>query len=98
MNKQRDLDLFRDKLGLDQWTISENVKAPFAESLRQYCKKNGYEFHVEIDYTDNFATLYMTCDRDIVTVSGYVDQQSLSQPDKLDMLEDSAAQKLIRKN
>ena len=94
-SRQELLDEFRAKLKLERWIISESVKAPFAESLREYCRKNEFEFHVEVEYEKCVATLYMTFDTHTVTVSGKVEHQSIKYPDELDNLEDLAAKHLV---
>ena len=94
-SRQFELNRFRNKLGLSPWMIDKRTKAPFSESLREYCRYNDINYHVEVDCSKKLVDLYMTVGNDTVTVSGKVGNQSMSYPDELDQLEDTAAKQLI---
>jgi len=88
------LNNFRAILGLKPISIKNVVKTPFADSLREYSMKNDVNFHVEIEYDDNIATIHMTFMDNTTSVSGLVKSQSLTYPDDLDKLEEFAAKRL----
>jgi len=98
--RQKELDKFRNELGLSKWKINENTQAPFMESLREYVYKNPVErmFHCEMTYHENGKVeVLMTFMNSFIRVSGIVQTQSFEDRDELNEMQDIAAKKLKNK-
>jgi hypothetical protein len=98
--RQQELDVFRKKLGLEQWTIDKTTKCPFSESLKEYSRINNlrYSYHVEMEYhDDDMVTVSMTFKNTVIKISGKVESQDIYFRDALDDLQDEAAKKIIKK-
>lgn len=93
--RQKHLDYYRTKLNQHPWFIKTTTKAPFLESLRQYCIDNDIDFHLEIQYDNNNATLYMTVDGSVESLSRDIGTCNFSNRDELDDLEDELAKKFM---
>lgn len=97
--RQTKLDYCRTKLNLEPRIINEVTKAPFLESLRQYCIDKEENFHLEIQYSDHdsTATLYMTVGDLSDSISGNIGPCNCMNRDDLDDLEDELSKRFIGK-
>lgn len=97
--RQTELDYCRTKLNLEPLIIYKVTKAPFLESLREYCIDKDENFHLEIQYRDenSIATLYMTVGDLSDSISGNIGQCDFMNRDDLDDLEDKLAKRYIAK-
>lgn len=85
---QAEFDSFRDKLGLPASDITKYA-TPFMDSLQECSRINELQYHLEIYYTGNSATLFLTFNNETITITG--------DKDNLDQLEDKAAKFLVSK-
>lgn len=97
MGRQQELDIFRQKLGLDKITINKQTKSPFTQSLKEYARIHNVPFCVEMTYgDDNLVTVSMTFKNNVYFKIGKVGQQDIYMRDELDDLQDKISKTILK--
>ena len=68
---QAELDRFRDNLDLERVSYRD-LESPFMESLQEFSRINGIQYHMEIDNCDGVFHIFCTFNNSSLSLSLFV--------------------------